>query len=111
MFPKRKCRYRQAQTRSADEPMTTFVTYVCIARPTELLTDCHADVSTVETGQCPVSLSLFSGPTVIQVEVFLIGPPSCILPHFYRLRISFVPMPMPEFNCVYPSSHFAWGIT
>ncbi|CCL98876.1 uncharacterized protein FIBRA_00883 [Fibroporia radiculosa] len=24
----RKCRYRQAQTRSADEPMTTFVTYV-----------------------------------------------------------------------------------
>ncbi|KAN0078077.1 Transcription elongation factor S-II [Tylopilus felleus] len=25
----RKCRYRQAQTRSADEPMTTFVTYVC----------------------------------------------------------------------------------
>ncbi|KAI9566594.1 transcription elongation factor [Boletus coccyginus] len=32
----RKCRYRQAQTRSADEPMTTFVTYVHLARPIAL---------------------------------------------------------------------------
>ena len=61
--PQRKCRYRQAQTRSADEPMTTFVTYVHLARIGPL-----ADFSQMcrlwkqVSEQCPLSLS--SGSTV-----------------------------------------------
>ncbi|KAF5376506.1 hypothetical protein D9615_008681 [Tricholomella constricta] len=53
----RKCHYRQAQTRSADEPMTTFVTYVpCQNTPDLLLT--HIDYQMHQLWQ--------------QVEVFVV---------------------------------------
>ncbi|KIJ96132.1 hypothetical protein K443DRAFT_10875 [Laccaria amethystina LaAM-08-1] len=48
----RKCRYRQAQTRSADEPMTTFVTYGLLSLFLHTITDllpCTV-AQTVETG-------------------------------------------------------------
>lgn len=109
----RKCRYRQAQTRSADEPMTTFVTYVCLVRPIDPLTDFSCRC--VNCGNRSVTqVSLFfvqRANCSIQVEVFLIGHPSCILPHFYRLRTSLIPMPEPEFNRVYPFfSHLHGGL-
>lgn len=61
----RKCRYRQAQTRSADEPMTTFVTYVYLVRPIDSLTECFVQMCQLwKQVSDPCLHSLSSLPTV-----------------------------------------------
>ncbi|KAG8902018.1 RNA polymerase II elongation factor [Tulasnella sp. 403] len=107
----RKTRYRQAQTRSADEPMTTFVTYVLVstwnpARIDPYLSDL-VDASTAGTGGS--SLKCAANARALCLSCLSLRRVFSSLPLFILMPLPSAPIRNSSLTTMLPLHRFSWS--